>query len=63
VRVVWGARLAGVPPPRPRRADVVGERLTRPFALQTGALRNSRDASVAMARVVLRRRPRGGPAT
>ena len=59
--VAWVARHAGVTPPRPRRADVVGERLTRPFALQTGALRNGRDASLSVALGGLRRGPRGGP--
>ena len=53
--VEWVGRHAGVTPPPPRRVDVLGERLTRPFALQAGALRNSRDASASVARWVLRR--------
>ena len=61
--VEWTGRHAGVTPPAARRADVVGERLTRPFALHAGALRNSRDAATSVARGVLRRRPRRGPAT
>jgi hypothetical protein len=42
--VEWVRRHQGSEPPAPRRRDVVGERLTRPFSLPAGTLRNTRDA-------------------
>ena len=48
--VAWVRRNAGVEPSTPGRLDVVGERLTRPFSLPAGALRNTRDAAASVAR-------------
>jgi len=45
----WVRRHAGTEPPTPRRLDVIGERLTRPFCLQAGTLRNTWDAAAAAA--------------
>jgi hypothetical protein len=41
-------------PAAPRRVDVVGERITRPFSLQAGTLRNAGDAIIGT-RLRLRR--------
>jgi 3-oxoadipate enol-lactonase len=42
----WATRHAAAAPAAPRRLDVVGERITRPFSLQAGTLRNAGDAAV-----------------
>ena len=47
--VEWVRRHALVEPAAPRRLSVGGERLTRPFSLQAGALRNTRDAVASLA--------------
>ena len=49
--VDWVRRHAAAEPAAPRRRDVIGERLTRPFSLPAGALRNTRDAAAAVARL------------
>jgi 3-oxoadipate enol-lactonase len=41
----WVRRHADVRPAASRRLDAAGERLTRPFSLQAGTLRNTRDAA------------------
>ncbi len=41
----WVKRHATTAPPAPRRLDVLGERITRPFSLHAGALRNAGDAA------------------
>jgi pimeloyl-ACP methyl ester carboxylesterase len=46
----WVRRHATVEPAAPRRLYVVGERITRPFSLQAGALRNAGDAVGAACR-------------
>jgi 3-oxoadipate enol-lactonase len=51
--VEWTRRHAAVEPALPRRLDVVGEHLTRPFSLQAGAMRNARDAATSVARGLL----------
>ena len=48
--VDWMRRHAHVEPAMPGRLDVVGEHLTRPFSLQAGAFRNTRDAATSVAR-------------
>jgi hypothetical protein len=60
----WIERHADVEPPAARPLDVVAEQLARPFALQAGALRNSRDGAAAIARGLVRsavRRARARP--
>jgi 3-oxoadipate enol-lactonase len=52
----WVQRHATVEPAAPRRLDVIGERLTRPFSLHAGGLRNAGDAAALVARG-LRRQP------
>ena len=49
--VDWVRRHAGAQPPRPRRREVVAERVTRPVALHAGMLRNTRDATRAVRRI------------
>ncbi|MGE4426977.1 MAG: alpha/beta fold hydrolase [Solirubrobacteraceae bacterium] len=47
----WFTEVAGADPPaRPTASGVVRERLTRPFALHTGAARNQRDLLLRLAR-------------
>jgi pimeloyl-ACP methyl ester carboxylesterase len=46
----WVRRHATVEPATPRRLDVIGERLTRPFSLQAGSLRNSGDVASLVSR-------------
>jgi pimeloyl-ACP methyl ester carboxylesterase len=41
----WVARHAAATPATPRRLEVLGERITRPFSLQAGTLRNTADAA------------------
>jgi pimeloyl-ACP methyl ester carboxylesterase len=48
----WVRRCASAQPATPRRRDVVGERLTRPFSLQLGTVRNTRDVAVSVARAL-----------
>jgi 3-oxoadipate enol-lactonase len=50
----WVARYAAAAPAAPRRLDVVGERITRPFSLPAGTLRNAGDAIIST-RLRLRR--------
>jgi hypothetical protein len=50
----WVARHAGATPAAPRRLDVVGERLTRPFSLHAGALRNTVDTGATVASILRR---------
>lgn len=54
----WVRRHAACEPPRPRTLEVLGERVTRPFSLPAGALRNGVDAAAAGARVLGAGRPR-----
>jgi pimeloyl-ACP methyl ester carboxylesterase len=55
--VGWVRRHSGAQTPPPRRCDALGERVTRPFSLQAGALRNTRDAAASVARVFRPGRP------
>ena len=48
----WVRRHATVEPTPPRRRDVIGERITRPFSLPTGTVRNTRDVAASVARGV-----------
>jgi 3-oxoadipate enol-lactonase len=48
--VAWVRRHAGFEPASARRQGNIGERLTRPFSLPAGALRNTRDAAMSVAR-------------
>jgi pimeloyl-ACP methyl ester carboxylesterase len=48
--VEWVRRHANVEPTAERRMDAVGERLTRPWSLPAGTLRNTRDAAKSIAR-------------
>jgi hypothetical protein len=48
--VAWVRRHAVSQPAPPRRLDAIGERLTRPFALQAGAVRNTHDAVASVKR-------------
>jgi 3-oxoadipate enol-lactonase len=48
--VQWVQRHAGIEPTAPSRLDVIGERLTRPFSLQAGTLRNTREVAAPVAR-------------
>ena len=48
--VEWTRRHAAVEPAAPQRLHVVSERLTRPFSLHAGTLRNTRDAAASVAR-------------
>ena len=48
----WVQRHAAVEPAAPRRFDVVSERVTRPFSLHAGTLRNTRDAAAWVVRGV-----------
>ena len=48
------ARHADREPAAPRRHDAIGERLTRPFSLPAGTLRNTRDATALVARALRR---------
>jgi pimeloyl-ACP methyl ester carboxylesterase len=41
----WVAHHAAAAPAAPRRLDLVGERMTRPFSLHAGTLRNIADAA------------------
>jgi 3-oxoadipate enol-lactonase len=50
VLVDWVRRHAVSQPAPPRPLDAIGERLTRPFSLQTDALRNTHDAAASVAR-------------
>jgi 3-oxoadipate enol-lactonase len=50
--VEWVRRHAAAEPDPPRRVDVIGERLTRPFSLQAGTLRNTRDAGSLLGPVI-----------
>lgn len=43
--VEWVQRHAAVEPAVPRRREVIGERLTRPFSLLSGTVRNTGDAA------------------
>jgi pimeloyl-ACP methyl ester carboxylesterase len=52
----WVRRHADTEPPTPAFAARVAERLTRPLALHTGTLRNTRDAAALARRRVLSRR-------
>lgn len=53
--VQWVRCHASVESTAPRRLEVIGERLTRPFSLHAGALRNTRDAAASIAQVGRRR--------
>lgn len=57
VIVDWVQRNAHVVPAAPRGFDTATERLSRPFALEAGALRNTRDAAESVVRGVLSLRP------
>ena len=46
----WMRRHATSSRPPPRRVDVIGERIARPFSLHAGTLRNTRDATAPMVR-------------
>jgi pimeloyl-ACP methyl ester carboxylesterase len=50
----WVQRHADCEPAAPRRHDAIGERLTRPFSLPAGTLRNTRDAGAVVARALRR---------
>ena len=52
--VDWMTRHADAAPPQATGSDVTRERLTRPWSLPTGALRNTRDAVLCVP--ALRRR-------
>jgi 3-oxoadipate enol-lactonase len=47
----WVRRQAHADPGAPTRGAVLAERATRPLALHTGTLRNTRDAALAVARL------------
>jgi pimeloyl-ACP methyl ester carboxylesterase len=54
--VGWIDRHADVEPPAPGPLDALSERLTRPFSLPAGALRNARDAAASVAGALARGR-------
>jgi 3-oxoadipate enol-lactonase len=45
----WVRRHSTAEPPPPRSLDIIGERMTRPFSLATGTLRNTREVGALVA--------------
>ena len=48
--IAWVRRHTTVEPVAPRRRDLIGERVTRPFSLPAGTLRNTRQAAGSLGR-------------
>ena len=48
--IEWVRRHTTVEPPARQPLDLIGERITRPFSLPAGTLRNTRDAAATLAR-------------